>query len=91
VAAVARDAGSLVAISAEVPAQLQPAEGGSRPRSRLVAAGFICAGLTLILPPLGLAAIVIGIILLVRGRIGTGVAILLLGLLVPLLSARSGA
>jgi signal peptidase I len=70
------------------PAPPPPAaDAGPRPSSKLVAAGFACCALGLIIPPLGLAAIAIGIVLIVRGRIGPGVAILLLGIVLPFIGA----
>jgi signal peptidase I len=74
-------------MSGHVPPAPPPAVGGRPGRSsRLVAAGFVCSALTLILPPLGFAAVVIGIVLIVRSRIGAGVAVLLLGgIVLPLI------
>jgi signal peptidase I len=50
---------------------------------RLLVAGFICCGLSVLLPPLGIVALIIGIVALVRGRIGAGVALVVLSIVLP--------
>ena len=63
------------------------APANDRSGNKLVVAGLACCALTLVLPPLGFVAIVIGIVLLVRGRVAPGVTILVLGFVLPAIGA----
>lgn len=50
---------------------------------RLLIAGFVLCALSLLVPPLGLGALIIGIIALVRGRIGPGATLVVIGTVLP--------
>ena len=54
-----------------------------RTTRNLVIAGFVCCGLTLVFPPLGFAAMAIGVLLIVRRSVPLGVTILVLGVALP--------
>jgi signal peptidase I len=49
----------------------------------LVIGGFLCAALSLIVPPVGIAAMTIGVLLIVRRSVPLGIAILVLGVVLP--------
>jgi signal peptidase I len=52
--------------------------------SKWIAVAFVCCVLALAVPPVGVVAIVVGIVALLRGRIRVGVVLVVLGVLVPI-------
>lgn len=57
------------------------------PAAAAVRAGWWLVAFTLIIPLLGLAAIAVGVVAMVRGRLGHGAAILVAGVLAGLFAA----
>ncbi len=65
----------------------KPSGRPGKSQSRLVTAGFIAVVISFFVPPLFPIPIVIGIILIVRGRVGVAAAIIGMGFIAPLIGA----